>query len=65
MNNPLQSFWSQSVEVLLKSLETTSQGLTQDEAAKRLIQYRSDLIKPQKRFDLLSLFFLKLEVQSR
>ncbi|WP_135549040.1 magnesium-translocating P-type ATPase [Paenibacillus cymbidii] len=58
MSDPLQkSFWNQSVASLMKSLDTTLQGLTQDEAAARLERFRADLIKPKQRFAMLALAF--------
>jgi len=40
------SFWSISVTELLNRLQTTSDGLTTDEAKKRLISYGANRVKP-------------------
>jgi Mg2+-importing ATPase len=55
MNQTLQSFWSISVAEMLKKLETAKEGLTSDEAKKRLTLYGANLIKPKKRTDILTL----------
>jgi len=49
------AFWSISNEDLLKSLETAKEGLSNSEAQKRLALYGSNLLKPQKRSDVLTL----------
>ena len=55
MNQTLQSFWSISVAEMFKKLETAKEGLTSDEAKKRLTLYGSNLIKPKKRSDVLTI----------
>ena len=50
-----QSFWSVPTSELLTQLQTTSKGLTDDEAEKRLKKYGSNLLKPKKRSDTLTL----------
>jgi Mg2+-importing ATPase len=55
MNQTLQSFCSISVAEMLKKLETAKEGLTSDEAKKRLTLYGANLIKPKKRTDILTL----------
>jgi Mg2+-importing ATPase len=55
MNQTIQSFWCISVAEMLKKLETAKEGLTSDEAKKRLTLYGSNLIKPKKRTDILTL----------
>ncbi|MCX6223225.1 MAG: HAD-IC family P-type ATPase, partial [Bacteroidia bacterium] len=49
------SFWSISVPEMLQKLETAKGGLTSNEAKKRLALYGSNLLKPKKRSDVLSL----------
>ncbi len=53
--NP-QPFWSISATELLKRLQATVNGLTSDEARKRLTNYGANRLKPQKRSDALTLF---------
>ena len=50
-----QSFWSTPTSEALQQLQTTSKGLTSDEAEKRLTKYGSNLLKPKKRSDALTL----------
>jgi Mg2+-importing ATPase len=53
--NPLPPFWSISVSELLQKLQTAKEGLTSDEATHRLARYGANLLKPQKRSDVLTL----------
>jgi len=55
MNHNTNSFWGVSVSDMLKKLETVKEGLTGDEAKKRLALYGSNLLKPKKRRDVLTL----------
>jgi len=56
MKNELpSSFWSIPVAEIIKKLETKKEGLTSNEAQKRLTLYGSNLLKPQKRSDVLTL----------
>ena len=48
--NPPQ-FWSISAAGLLTRLQATVNGLTTDEAGKRILQYGANRLKPQKRSD--------------
>lgn len=52
-----RAFWNIPEAELLQQLQTTSQGLTNDEARLRLTQYGANLLKPQKRSDTLTLLF--------
>jgi Mg2+-importing ATPase len=54
-NQNYQSFWSVPVSELLQQLQTTSKGLTHDEAEKRLTKYGFNLLKSKKRSDTLTL----------
>jgi len=45
----------------LQQLQTTPEGLTSDEAAKRLVQYGSNLVKPKKRSDALALLLAQFK----
>jgi len=49
------AFWSIPVEDMLQKLETVKEGLSNNEAQKRLSLYGSNLLKPQKRSDVLTL----------
>ena len=55
MNQIPASFWSVSADDLLRQLESTQKGLTGDEARQRLAQFGPNLLKPQKRSDVLTL----------
>ena len=48
-------FWNISVSEMLQKLESKKEGLTSDEAQNRLILYGSNLLKPKKRSDVLTL----------
>jgi Mg2+-importing ATPase len=52
-------FWSIPASELLQRLETTSQGLTSDEAKHRLTRYGANLMKPKKRAGVLFLFLVQ------
>jgi Mg2+-importing ATPase len=49
------AFWSLPATEILQQLQTTKAGLTVDEARKRLVRYGSNLLKPPKRSDVLTL----------
>ncbi len=49
------AFWSISVTGMLQKLESKKEGLTSDDAQKRLALYGSNLLKPKKRSDVLTL----------
>jgi len=55
MDQNLQSFWSISAAELLGKLQATDNGITTDEAGKRLISYGANRLKPKKRSDAFSL----------
>ena len=55
MNPFPPAFWSISVTEMLKQLGTKKEGLTSDEAQKRLALYGSNLLKPKKRSDWFTL----------
>jgi P-type Mg2+ transporter len=56
MNKPL-AFWSLSGTEMLQQLQTAKEGLTSDDAKERLVRYGSNLLKPAKRSDVLTLLF--------
>jgi P-type Mg2+ transporter len=56
MNKPL-AFWSLSTTGMPQQLQTAKEGLTADEARERLARYGSNLLKPAKRTDVVTLLF--------
>ena len=60
--NPSQTpFWSVSSLELLQLLQTTPQGLTSDEVQQRLLRYGSNLLKPKKKSDALTLLLAQFK----
>jgi Mg2+-importing ATPase len=55
MNRLIEAFWSISAAEMLQKLETAKDGLTGDEALRRLARYGANLLKPPKRSDALTL----------
>jgi Mg2+-importing ATPase len=55
MDQPTSAFWSVPVSEMLKKLETTTDGLTSDDASRRLSRYGANLLRPPKRSDALTL----------
>jgi Mg2+-importing ATPase len=55
------SFWNSPSTDVLKRLQTTSEGLTDIEAGKRLKQYGSNLLKPKKRSDAPTLLLAQFK----
>ena len=55
MNQLPPAFWSISATEMLKKLESVKEGLTSNEAKKRLVLYGANRLKPQKRFTVLAL----------
>lgn len=55
MNQFPPAFWSISVSGMLQNLESKKEGLTSDEAQKRLELYGSNLLKPKKHSDAFTL----------
>jgi Mg2+-importing ATPase len=53
--DPQPAFWSIPAAELLQQLQTTPQGLTNDEARQRFIRYGANLLKPKKRSSTLTL----------
>jgi P-type Mg2+ transporter len=56
-----QSFWSVPASELLQQLQTKLKGLTNDEAEKRLTKYGSNLLKPKKRSNTLTLLLTQFK----
>jgi Mg2+-importing ATPase len=55
MNQQLATFWSISAADVLQQLQSAKEGLSSDEAGRRLEYYGANLIKPLKRSDILTL----------
>ena len=53
--DPQPAFWSIPAAELLQQLQTTPQGLTNDEARQRFIRYGANLLKPKKRSNTFTL----------
>src|SRR6185369_3233415 len=54
-------FWSFSATETLQQLQTAKEGLTADEARERLARYGSNLLKPAKRSDVVTLLFAQFK----
>jgi Mg2+-importing ATPase len=61
MNQLPASFWSISEAEMLQRLESSKEGLTADEARQRLARYGPNLLKPQKRSDVLTLLIAQFK----
>lgn len=61
INQNPQPFWSVPASELFQRLQTTSKGLTSDEAIKLLIRYGFNLLKPRKRSDPLTLLLAQFK----
>jgi Mg2+-importing ATPase len=61
MNQLPPTFWGVSVTDMLQNLETTKNGLTDDEAGQRLILYGANLLKPPKRSDVWTLLLAQFK----
>jgi Mg2+-importing ATPase len=55
METELKAFWNISGSEILKRLQTSMEGLTSGEAAKRLTQFGSNLLKKKKKTDVFTL----------
>lgn len=55
MNQQPLAFWSIVPAEMLQQLHPVQEGLTSDEARQRLARYGSNLLKPQKRSDAVTL----------
>ena len=55
MNQHQRPFWTVTAAELFQELQTTPQGLTDDEAKERLKRYGVNLLKPKKKSDALTL----------
>ncbi|MGQ9646402.1 MAG: magnesium-translocating P-type ATPase [Thermodesulfobacteriota bacterium] len=55
MNQNLKTFWDIPVSLLLQQLQTSPKGLPSDEARQRLNRYGSNLLKPKRKTNNLTL----------
>ena len=55
MKQPSHTFWSATAAEILKRLQTTPQGLAEGEAQERLARHGSNLLKPKRKTDALTL----------
>jgi len=55
MNQHQRPFWTVTAAELFQELQTTPQGLTDDEAKEQLKRFGSNLLKPKKKSDALTL----------
>ena len=59
--NHAPAFWSLSTTEILQQLQTTNEGLSGDEAKQRLARYGSNLLKPARRSDVLTLLLAQFK----
>jgi Mg2+-importing ATPase len=57
----LREFWNLPAAQVLQELETTAQGLSKNEARRRLIQFGPNLLKPKKKTDSLTLLLTQFK----
>jgi magnesium-transporting ATPase (P-type) len=61
MNQLPSAFWCISATEILHHLGTAKEGLSSEEARQRLARYGSNLLKPQKRSDVLTLLLAQFK----
>jgi Mg2+-importing ATPase len=61
MNHSQTQFWSVPSAELLQQLQTTPQGLRRDEIQERLLRYGSNLLRPKKKSDVLTLLIAQFK----
>ena len=61
MNHPALPFWNLSTAELLQRLQTTPQGLVDDEAAQRLTHYGLNQLKPKRRSTAFTLLLAQFQ----
>jgi Mg2+-importing ATPase len=61
MNQSQTQFWSVPSLELLQQLQTTPEGLMSDEVQRRLLRYGSNLLKPKKKSDALTLLLAQFK----
>ena len=61
MKQASHAFWSAPAAEILQELQTTPQGLSEEEAQERLTRHGSNLLKPKKRTDVLTLLLAQFK----
>src|SRR5476651_2303207 len=61
MNQLPLTFWSVSATEMLQQLGAAREGLSGEEASRRLDRYGSNLLKPQKRSNILTLLLAQFK----
>jgi P-type Mg2+ transporter len=61
MNPHVLAFWSVSATDMLQQLHATKEGLTGAEARQRLARYGSNLLKPRKQSDVMTLLLAQFK----
>jgi len=61
MNHSQTQFWSVPSAELLQQLQTTPQGLRRDEIQERLLRYGSNVLRPKKKSDVLTLLIAQFK----
>ena len=61
MNHSQTQFWSVASSELLQQLQTTPQGLRRDEIQERLLRYGSNVLRPKKKSDVLTLLIAQFK----
>ena len=61
MNEQPLAFWSIPAAEMLQQLHTAKDGLTADQARQRLARYGSNLLKPKKRSDVVTLLLAQFK----
>jgi P-type Mg2+ transporter len=61
MKQPSHAFWSVPAVEILKELQTTEQGLSEEEAKERVARYGLNVLKPKKRSDALTLLLAQFK----
>lgn len=61
MTDKSELFWNLNSTEILKKLETSDEGLTSSEAQKRLSFYGPNILKPEKKFSVFSIFLTQFK----
>ena len=61
MNKIVRAFWGITASELLSQLNTTPQGLTDDDVEERLMRFGTNLLKPRRRAKAFSLFLAQFK----
>jgi Mg2+-importing ATPase len=61
MSHPPSPFWSIPASELLRQLDTTEHGLSEEEAEKRLLTHGPNALRPKKKTDTLTIFLFQFK----